>query len=307
MNKIIATPLARALAAKQGIDLSSVSGSGPNGRILISDVENFKPQSASAPIQKAASIPEKSEQAAKAASLGQIHSLQAHTQKIAPIRKAIARAMKNSWAQVAYVNLVNEIEMTNLWDMRKSMVDDVLKLTGIKLTFLPFIIKALAIALKEFPVLAAKYNETTEELIFPGQINMGVAVDTEAGLMVPVIKNAEQLTILEISQEVARLAAAARNKTIKAAEMQGADFTITNYGSVGSLYGVPVINWPELAIAGVGAIIDRAVVKNGAVVPGKVMHLTVAADHRWADGATIGRFASRVKDLLEKPQILGVF
>lgn len=304
MNKIIATPLARALASKKKLDLSQITGTGPNGRILVADVENFVPQATQK--STATSAPAATASAPVVPSRV-ITTLEAKREKIAPIRKAIARAMKNSWSSVAYVNLVNEIEMTRLWDMRKNILEDVVKATGVKLTFLPYIVKALAVALKEFPVLMAKFDEKTEELVYPGQINVGVAVDTEAGLMVPVVKNAHSLTIVEIAQEISRLAVAARDKKIKPAEMQGADFTITNYGSVGSLYGVPVINYPELAIAGVGAIVDRPVVKNGTVVPGKVMHLTVAADHRWIDGATIGKFAGRVKELLEKPEVLGVF
>ncbi|TNK92957.1 dihydrolipoamide acetyltransferase, partial [Mycoplasmopsis pullorum] len=144
-------------------------------------------------------------------------------------------------------------------------------------------------------------------LEYPGNVNLGFAVDTEAGLMVPVINDANRLSIVELASEVSRLASVARKRTIKPAEMKGAGFTVTNYGSVGSLWGVPVINYPELAIAGVGAIIDKPVVKNGAVVPGKVMYLTVAGDHRWIDGAEIGRFASRVKELLENPEVLGVY
>lgn len=149
-----------------------------------------------------------------------------------------------------------------------------------KLTFLAFIAKAILIALSEFPVMAAKYDEATSEIVYPDTLNLGLAVDTEAGLMVPVIKDAQKLSIVEIAKEIVRLAKAARERKIKPSEMQGGSFTITNYGSVGSLYGVPVINYPELAIAGVGAIIDSAEVKDGQIVASKIMHLTVAADHR---------------------------
>ncbi|MGY6172144.1 2-oxo acid dehydrogenase subunit E2 [Candidatus Mycoplasma pogonae] len=309
MNKIISTPLARALAAKLGINIEQVTGTGPNGRVLKADVESFKAQPAPA-VQ--ATTPVAAAQPASAPLAPTPRpvfndELKASREKTTPIRKAIARAMKNSWDNVAYVNLVHEIDVTDLWDLRKKIVENVLKLTGQKITFLPFIAKAVAIALREFPILTAKYDEQNQELVYPGTINLGIAVDSEDGLKVPVVKNANQLSILDISSEIVRLAGAARNKTIKPDEMRGGDFTITNYGSVGSLFGVPVINYPEVAIAGVGAIVDKPVVRNGAVVPGKVMYITVAADHRWVDGAVIGRFASRVKELLEKPEILGVF
>ncbi|MEE3928231.1 2-oxo acid dehydrogenase subunit E2 [Mycoplasmopsis ciconiae] len=302
---IKSTPIARALAAKLGINLADVKGSGMDGRILMEDIKNFK----AAPKVEAvvANASAKVETSASVASVKRPSTLEAHSEAIAPIRKAIAKAMTNSWSNVAYTNLKHEIDMTNLWDLRSRIKDIVLKNEGVKLTFLPYIIKAVAVALKEFPIFLAKYNEANQTLDYPGQMNIGIAVDTEFGLMVPVVKNADQLNLLEIAAEVSRLATAARKRTIKPDEMKGASFTITNYGSVGALFGVPVINYPELAIAGVGAIIDRPVVKNGAVVPGKVMYLTTAADHRWIDGAEIGRFNSRVKELLENPEILGVY
>lgn len=301
------SPLARALARELKIDIEQVNGTGPNGRVLVADIKNFKANAIATPNTTAASASPAPAATLTSAPKPPSLVLEAKREKVAPIRKAIARAMKNSWNSVAYVNLVNEIDVTKLWDLRKGIVDPVLALTGVKLTFLPYIAKAITIALQEFPVLAAKFDEKTEELVYPGRINLGIAVDTEHGLMVPVVKNAESESVLSLSKNIVRLAKMARDKTIKGSDMSGADFTITNYGSVGALYGVPVINYPEIAIAGVGAIIDKPVVKNGAVVPGKVMHLTVAADHRWVDGATIGRFIGRVKQLLENPEILGVF
>lgn len=315
--KIKSTPIARAMAAKLGIDINLVPGSGIDGRILIEDIQKFK----NSPISGAAHsnfapatvadnkvITQPSAPASKATPTPRpAIDRSAHSEAITPIRKAISKAMTNSWSNVAYTNLVHEIDMTALWDLRSRIKDIVLKSDNVKITFLPYIIKAAAIALRDFPVFTAKYNEANQTLDYPGVINVGIAVDTEAGLMVPVINNADNLSIVNIANEVTRLAGAARNRTIKPAEMKGAGFTITNYGSVGSLFGVPVINYPELAIGGVGAIIDKPVVKNGQVVPGKVMYLTVAADHRWIDGAVIGRFASRIKELLEKPDVLGVY
>ncbi|MBN3534473.1 2-oxo acid dehydrogenase subunit E2 [Mycoplasma procyoni] len=298
MNKIVSTPLARALAAKLNIDITQVKGTGPFGRILKADVEAFK----NAP---AVANPQTSAQPAPAKAQNVV-ALDGKREKITPIRKAIAKAMTTSRDSVAYFSLVNEIDMTRLWDLRKSIVEDVQKTTGVKLTFLPYISKAILVALKEFPVLAAKYDEANSEIVYPTTLNLGIAVDTEAGLMVPVVKDAHALTIVDLAQEISRLALAARDRKIKPNEMQGGSFTITNYGSVGALFGTPVINYPELAIAGVGAIIDKVLVKNGQFVAGKVMNLTVSADHRWIDGATVGRFMSRVKELLEKPEILGV-
>lgn len=303
---IKSTPIARALAAKLGIDIELVKGSGIDGRILVEDVKNYKPTVAAVQTAPVAA-PTAAQDVAVTPTKTFKQTLEAHSEPVTSIRKAIAKAMTNSWANVAYTNLKHEIDMTSLWDLRSRIKDIVLKNEGVKITFLPYIVKAVAIALKEFPVFLAKYNEKDQTLDYPGQVNVGIAVDTEFGLMVPVVKNADQLSILEIASEVSRLAGAARKRTIKPEEMKGAGFTITNYGSVGALFGIPVINYPELAIAGVGAIIDRPVVKNNQVVPGKIMYLTTAADHRWIDGAEIGRFNSRVKELLENPEILGVY
>ncbi|VEU58927.1 2-oxo acid dehydrogenase subunit E2 [Mycoplasmopsis gallinacea] len=300
---IKSTPLVRAFAKKENVNLELVKGSGMGGRIKLQDVKDFLANQAAAPAASSA-IKEAPAQVAQAKPVA---TGVPYSEPVTPIRKAIARAMTNSWDNVAYVNLVHEIDMSALWDLRSSIKDLVLKSENVKLTFLPYILKAVSIALKEFPKFTAKYNEAKSTLDYPGIVNLGFAVDTEAGLMVPVINDASNLSILELAKEVGRLAKAAREKTIKPNEMKGAGFTITNYGSVGSLWGVPVINYPEVAIAGVGAIVDKPVVKNGAIVPGKVMYLTVAADHRWIDGAEIGRFASRVKELLEKPEVLGVY
>lgn len=293
------TPIARALAAKMGINIEEVKGSGIGGRILMDDIKNFKTAPVVAVSQPA--------QAPASPTTPIKPTFEAHSEPVSPMRKAIAKAMTNSWDNVAYTNLVHKVDMTRLWNLRASIKDLVFEKENVKLTFLPYIVKAVAIALKEFPKFAAKYNEKENTLDYPGSVNVGIAVDTEAGLMVPVINDANRLSILDIASEVTRLASAARKRTIKPNEMKGAGFTITNYGSVGSLFGVPVINYPELAICGVGAIIDEPVIQNGQIVPGKVMYVTVAADHRWIDGAEVGRFASRVKELLEKPEVLGVY
>lgn len=293
------TPIARALAAKMGINIEEVKGSGIGGRILMDDIKNFKTAPAAAVSQPV--------QAPVVPTTPIKPTFEAHSEPVSPMRKAIAKAMTNSWDNVAYTNLVHKVDMTRLWNLRASIKDLVFEKENVKLTFLPYIVKAVAIALKEFPKFAAKYNEKENTLDYPGSVNVGIAVDTEAGLMVPVINDANRLSILDIASEVSRLASAARKRTIKPNEMKGAGFTITNYGSVGSLFGVPVINYPELAICGVGAIIDEPVIQNGQIVPGKVMYVTVAADHRWIDGAEVGRFASRVKELLEKPEVLGVY
>ncbi|AAT28068.1 2-oxo acid dehydrogenase subunit E2 [[Mycoplasma] mobile] len=296
-NKIIITPLAKNLALKLKIDITKLKPSKNKLRIYQEDVLNFSKNSATSNsnLQLAKSQFDPTSQTV------------AKREKVTPIRKAIAKAMTNSWENVAYTNLVTKIDATSLWESRTRIKDAILKDEGVNVTFLPFIIKAINVSLKKFPILTAKYDEQNSELIYPKTLNLGIAVDTEAGLMVPVIKNADKLNIIEIAKEITRLAVAARDKKIKADELKGSDFTVTNYASVGSLYGVPVINYPDIAIAGIGAIVDKAIISDKGIVAGKVLYLTVAADHRWVDGATIGRFAQEVKKLLENPDMLGVY
>ncbi|WP_371246298.1 2-oxo acid dehydrogenase subunit E2 [Mycoplasmopsis agassizii] len=297
------TPLARVLANKKNIDITLIKGSGFNGKIYESDVINYKPSKVA---DLSATFVDKNSNISASSMMGE---LVAKREKINFVRKAIAKAMKNSWANVAYVNLKHRVNVSKLWDIRKEIKDDVKAEKNVNLTFLAFVVKAVTLALKEFPIFGAKYDEKTEEIVYPNAVNIGIAVDTDHGLFVPVIKDADQKSVVEIAAEIVSLAKAARDKNLKPAQMQGATFTITNYGSVGSLHGLPVINYPEIGILGLGAIVDEAFYSatEKKLVAGKAMYLTTAADHRWIDGSTIGRFTTRVANLLEKPSLLGVY
>ncbi|MBU4691034.1 2-oxo acid dehydrogenase subunit E2 [Mycoplasma zalophi] len=231
--------------------------------------------------------------------------MEAKEVKLSGIRKAIAKNLKNAMDRVAYTSLVQKADATALWNHRLAVKDKVLQEQGVKLTFLSWIIKATTIALTEFPMFAAKVDEEAGVIKFPGQINISIAVDTPHGLLVPVIKNADKLSIVEIQKEIIRLAELARTRKITMADMQGADFTITNVGSVGVLFGNPIMNYPEIGILATGAIFNELVRENGEIVDKKSMYLTVAADHRWVDGADIGRFNARIKELIENPEKLG--
>ncbi|MBN0919619.1 2-oxo acid dehydrogenase subunit E2 [[Mycoplasma] gypis] len=234
-----------------------------------------------------------------------VQPLEAKEEKLAPIRKAIAKNLKNAMDHVAYSSLVTKVDATDLWNYRAAVKDEVAQRTGTKLTFLSFIVKAVTIALSEERMFSAKIDEENGVVKFPGELNIGIAVDTPFGLVVPVIKNAEKLSIVEIQNEIIRLAGLARDRKLKMSDMQGACFTITNVGTVGALYGTPIMNYPEIAILATGAIIDDVIVRNKEISKGKSLFLTIAADHRWVDGGDMGRFNWRVKELLEKPEVLG--
>ena len=327
VNKnVTASPLARMIAKEKGIDLGTVKGSGPLGRILVTDLEKLsKPVASSSPSlhsQVANSISacstttssctaSKSEPVKTPVSAPKTESGDVKVE-MSSIRKAISKAMKESWSNVAYTNLSTEIDVTELWDQRNKIKDSLLKNEGIKLNLLPFIIKAVAKAMKKYPNFNALIDETTNSLVLKTEVNIGIAVDTKDGLIVPNIKDVNNLSIVEISKQISDLAERARNKKIQLSDLSGGTVSVTNYGSLGVSFGVPVIKYPEVAIIGIGAL-ENKVKKVGFldrplpdkhVVERKVMYLTMAADHRWVDGGDIARFLSLVKEYLENFTLL---
>jgi pyruvate dehydrogenase E2 component (dihydrolipoamide acetyltransferase) len=169
---------------------------------------------------------------------------------------------------------------------------------------MPFIIKAVAKALKEFPIFNSSFDQNNDQVVLKKFYNVGMAVDTQDGLIVPVIKNADQLTVLGLAKETRRLADLTRDRKVQLSDLQNATFSITNFGSIGVPFGTPIINHPEVAILGVGNISRKPVVRGNEVVPGYVMPLSLAVDHRIIDGADAGRFLKYVKQLLERPSLL---
>ena len=284
---VLASPTARILAKNNGIDITTIQGSGPLQRVLKEDVLNAINNHQS----------NKHEHKVTAFKDDQVI-------ETSSIRKAIAKAMKESWNNVAYTNLSVEIDVTELWDQRNKFKDYVLKQEGVKLTLLPFIVKAIAKVLEIYPVFNAHVDEANNRIIQKANINIGIAIDTNDGLIVPNIKDVNQLSILEIAMAINDLAQKARSKKIQLSDLSNGTFSISNYGSLGVDFGVPVIKYPEIAIIGIGTL-NSKVKKDGLhFVERKVMHLTMAADHRWVDGGDIGRFLSKVKHLLENFTLL---
>ena len=295
-KRVEISPLAKAIALDHNIEYSNIIGSGLNSRIMKEDILKVINNPSSVEINKEKVVPKENISIIK----------EDKRVKVTNLRKTIAKVMKNSWDTVAYTNLFTKIDMTKLWDFRSKIKDKVFKKTGIKITFLAFIVKALAIAIKKYPNMNAIYDDKTSELVYKANFNAGIAVDTKAGLVVPVVKNADDISILKIAKEIIRLGGAARDGKLTKNDMSEGTFSITNYGSFGALGGVPVINYPQLALAGVGGIIDEVALINNQVSPRKIMLLTVAADHRWIDGGDIAKFARDVKELLEEPAMLWI-
>lgn len=287
-SRILASPVARKIASDMNVDLSTVTGSGEQGRILKTDIENLSKQA-----QPTRALP----QAIKKPS-GEVEVV-----KISRLRKAISNAMTTSKMIVPHTVLMDEIIVDDLVEFRakaKTYAAD----RGIKLTYLTFISKAVIIALKEFPIFNASFNHDTDEVYIKKYINLGIAVDTKDGLIVPNIKDADTLNMLQLANTIDDLATRTNARKITLDEQQNGTFTITNFGSVGISHGTPVIYYPELAILGIGKISQKPVVKNGKIEIAHVLPLSLAVDHRIIDGAEGGRFLLRIKELLENPTTL---
>lgn len=286
-GKIFASPLAKKIAKEKGISLDQIKGSGDNGRIIRKDVENFVP-TASTTTASASSA--KSAQVAPQITPG----VDTETPN-SSMRNAIAKSLSHSLFTAPHYNLVFEINMDNAMEARKAINS----LPDTKVSFNDIVIKAVAIALRKHPQINSTWSDT--KIIHRGNINVGVAVAVEDGLVVPVIKNTDYLSLTQISSAVKDLAGRARDKKLKANEMDGSTFTISNLGMFGVESFNSIINQPNSCILSVGAIIQKPVVKNGQIVVGNTMQISLACDHRVVDGATGAQFLQTLKMYLENP------
>jgi len=289
----LATPAVRALAKELGVDINKVKGSGPEGRVLEKDVRQF------------AGTKEKPPEPEKKVTKVKKYDLYGYVDRIPlrGVRRSIARAMVKSKFTAPHVTTMDEADVTELWKIREKEKKPAEK-KGVKLTILPFIIKAVIAGLSEHPYLNATLDDENEEIILKKYFNIGVATDTPEGLMVPVVKNAKDKSILQIAQELTQLVEKARNRTIDLADLKGGTFTISNYGALGGIFATPIINYPEVAILGVGKIREMPVVKNGKLVVRKILSLALSFDHRVVDGAEGARFLNTVIARLEDPNLI---
>lgn len=311
-RRIIAMPSVRKYAREKGVDIRQVAGSGNNGRVLKSDIDTFLSGGAPVAAEAQASqqdavevaVEAKQEETKVAATpvipQGQYPETR---EKMSGIRKAIAKAMVNSKQTAPHVTLMDEVDVTKLVAHRKKF-KDVAANKGIKLTFLPYVVKALTSALREYPALNTSIDDAASEIIHKHYFNIGIAADTEKGLLVPVVKDADRKSIFSISNEINELAGKAREGKLAADEMKGASCTITNIGSAGGQWFTPVINHPEVAILGIGRIAEKAIVKDGEIVAAPVLALSLSFDHRIIDGATAQHALNHIKRLLNDPELL---
>ncbi|AIE59491.1 dihydrolipoamide acetyltransferase family protein [Bacillus methanolicus] len=306
-RRVIAMPSVRKYARDNGVDIRLVAGSGKNGRILKEDIDAFlkggqvKDETLKAD-QDQTVKPQIEANAAPAPAVPQGQYPETR-EKMSGIRRAIAKAMVNSKHTAPHVTLMDEVDVTKLVAHRKKF-KEIAAEKGIKLTFLPYVVKALTSALREYPVLNTSLDDATEEIIYKHYYNIGIAADTDRGLLVPVVKDADRKSIFHISKEINDLATKAREGKLTPDEMKGASCTITNIGSAGGQWFTPVINHPEVAILGIGRIAEKPVVKDGEIVAAPVLALSLSFDHRLIDGATAQHALNHIKRLLNDPELL---
>ena len=314
---VLATPAVRKLAREMGVAIAQVKGSGKHGRITREDVVAFAEGSSRGEAVQAAGAPAESQAQAESqapaasrladARTGGADSRQQMEQRVPfkGIRKAIAAAMTRSVYTAPHVTLMDEADVTKLVEFRSRFKPEAEE-RGIKLTYLPFVVKALIAAVREYPELNASLDDERSEIVFKYHYDIGIATDTDQGLVVPVIRDADRKSVWMIAAEIRDLAARAREGRLSPAEMKGSTVTITNIGSAGGMFFTPVINWPESAILGIGRIAEKPVAKNGEIRVGQVMALSLSFDHRLMDGATAQRAVNMIKRLLEEPERLAM-
>lgn len=307
-GRALAAPATRKLARELGVEINQVAGSGPAGRVTPDDVRRFAEGGGPAAEAAKAAGTAPAVEAAKvtpavAADLAAGPGASDERLPLKGIRKVIAERMVKSKHTAAHVTTVDEVDMTELAALRaKAKVMAAQK--GIKLSYLPFIFKALTTALREFPYLNAQIDDERQEILLRKQYHLGFALDTEAGLLVPVIKDADRKSLFGIAAEMQQLIEKGRAGKLSPDELRGSTFSVSNQGSIGGLFFTPVINHPEVAILGVGQTQERPVVREGQVVVRKMAYLALSFDHRLIDGAMATRFMNRVVELLSNPTLL---
>jgi pyruvate dehydrogenase E2 component (dihydrolipoamide acetyltransferase) len=283
--EVLATPAVRKLAKELGVDLAKIKGTGKGGRITEEDLRRTKEEKPAVKVTKKYDL------------YGYIERI-----PLRGIRRATAKKMEQAKA-IPHVTHMDEADVTKLVEVREKVKKEVEHL-GVKLTYLPFIIKAVIEALKAHPYLNATMSEDGEEIILKKYYNIGIAVDMEDGLIVPVIKGADKKSMTELGREIMKLVELARARKLDLADLQGGSFTITNIGVIGGTHATPIINPPEVAILGTGKIAAKPRIIEGKVEARKILPLSLSFDHRVIDGAEAARFMNEVIMHLEDPELL---
>jgi pyruvate dehydrogenase E2 component (dihydrolipoamide acetyltransferase) len=288
-RKALATPVARAMAKEMQVDIDQITGTGPGGRVTIDDVKKYA-ESAKSVLDKQKGI---------VVPIGDRVTIEPLSQ----LRRTIARNMIHSKQTAAHMTVHEEVEIEDLISIMQRYKPVFLK-KGVKLSYLPFILKATAMALKKNRSLNSQIDLEKNQMIYKNYYNIGIAVDTENGLLVPVIHDVDKLSIFALAEKVNEIAVKARDRKLTMDDMKDGTFTITNYGSLGGIFAVPVINYPQAGILGIGRILEKPVIRDGNIVKGTVMPLSLSVDHRIVDGGEVARFINDVMHYLADPVAL---
>ena len=314
--RVQAAPAVRKLAFELGVDLEQVTPSSASGRVSLEDVRAYAERAGSATsgVQNGASTAEvastaatKEERLAPSTLPVEKKVDQAGTedqrQPLTGLRKRVAEHMERSWRTIPHATAFDEIDGGALIALRQAL-KPIAEQRGVRLTYMPLLIKLLIPLLKEFPIFNASLDEEKREIVYKRSYHIGVATDSPEGLLVPVMRNADRLTLMEVAAKLEKLIEGAQKRTLALPEVSGSTFTLNNVGSFGGGSGTPIINYPEAAILAVGRIQEKAIARQGAVIVRPVMPLALSFDHRLIDGAMSGKFLGRFKELVENPQQL---
>ena len=314
-SRVQAAPAVRKLAFELGIDLAQVTPSSSSGRVSLEDVRAYAEtatsgkQNGASPAASVGTLA-KEEQAAPVPgekiekSLAQVSPTgEDERQPLTGLRKRVAEHMERSWRTIPHATAFDEVDSGALIALRHAL-KPIAEQRGVRLTYMPLLIKLLIPLLKEFPIFNASLDEEKREIIYKRSYHIGIAADSPEGLLVPVMRNADRLTLVEVAAKLEKLIDGAYKRTLALPEVSGSTFTLNNVGSFGGGSGTPIINHPEVAILAVGRIQEKAIVRQGAVIVRPMMPLALSFDHRLIDGAMSGKFLGRFKELVENPQQL---
>ncbi|HZG71626.1 MAG TPA: dihydrolipoamide acetyltransferase family protein [Chondromyces sp.] len=317
-RRVIAAPATRKLARTLGVNIRDVTPTGSNGRVTREDVLRFKerlnqPYEQISDIHTMSFVDGQKEEARSTLVLeNETANLVTHTQPVLEkerrepirgLRREIFKNMARSLSMAAQCTGMEEVNVARLTKVKKNL-EAYTHAEGIKLTYLPFIVKAVAQTLKRHPLFHARIDQERMEIVYQSEINIGIATATEDGLIVPVIHHANEKSIMEIAKEISSLSEKARSRKLTRQEISGGTFTVSNTGSKGGWFATPIINYPEVAILGVHSIKKKPIVENDQIVIGEVMGISLTFDHRIIDGEPVGQFLSTFVEYLQTPEIL---
>jgi len=303
-KRVLAAPAVRKLAFELGVDLEKAIPSHPSGRVTLEDVQNYANHTKTAALPPAVA-PVTAEQPATPVTptTPATPTTLEDRQPLTGLRKRIAEHMERSWRTIPHATAFDEVDGSELIALRKTL-QPVAEQRAVHLTYMPLLVKLLLPVLKELPIFNATFDEERREVVYKRSYHIGLATAAPEGLLVPVLRDADRLTLLSIASELERLFEGARKRTLLPRELSGSTFTLNNVGSFGGSTGTPIINHPEVAILAVGRLQEKAVVQQGEIIARPLMPLALSFDHRLIDGAMAGAFLARFKAFVENPQQL---